>query len=86
MKIWKHSRLDFLMPALSIGQLLTTLVIAIRWESAPTLERATSFLLLVAMTVYNIIVISHLFTHTAWFRSPLPNRLVPKNYAPKLKN
>lgn len=76
MKIWKHSRLDFIMLALSIGQLLTTLLIAIYWESASTLARVTGFLLLVVMTVYNIIVISHLFTHTPWFRSPLLNRLV----------
>lgn len=76
MKIWKHSRLDFVMLALSVGQFLTTLVIASQWENASTPVRVTSFLLLVVMTVYNIIVISHLFTHTAWFRAPLLNRLV----------
>jgi fatty acid desaturase len=76
MKIWKHSRLDFLMLALSIGQFLTTLVIASVWDNASTLVRAASFLLLVVMTVYNIIVVSHLFTHANWFRQPLLNRLV----------
>jgi fatty acid desaturase len=74
MKIWKHSRLDVLMLALSVAQLIITLLIAGNWETASPLVRAGSFVLLVGMMVYNIIVISHLFTHTPWFRSPLLNR------------
>jgi fatty acid desaturase len=76
MKIWKHSRWDVLMVALSVAQFVITPLLALRWEAASSLERAASFVLLVVMTVYNIIVVSHLFTHTAWFRSPLLNRLV----------
>lgn len=76
MKIWKHSRLDVLMLALSVVQFVTTLLLAIYWEGFSTFGRAASFVLLVVMTVYNIIVVSHLFTHTPWFNSPLLNRLV----------
>lgn len=76
MKIWKHSYLDVVMLALSVGQFVTTLFLAITWEGASALTRVAGFVLLVWMTVYNIIVVSHLFTHTPWFRSPWLNRLV----------
>jgi len=76
MKIWKHSRWDVVMLALSVAQFVTTLLLAIRWEASSTLGRAAGFALLVVMTVYNIIVVSHLFTHTPWFNSLLLNRLV----------
>lgn len=76
MKIWKHSSLDLILLALSVGQFVTTLLLAYSWDKASVLVRLAGFVLLVAMTVYNIIVVSHLFTHTAWFRSPRLNRLV----------
>ena len=76
MKIWKHSHLDVIMLALSIAQAVTTLLFAIAWNAVPAIVRTAGFVLLVAMTVYNIIVVSHLFTHAPWFRSPLLNRLV----------
>ena len=76
MRIWKHSYLDVIMLALSVVQLVTTLFLAILWEGSSTLTRVGGFMLLVGMTVYNIIVVTHLFTHTPWFRSPLLNRMV----------
>jgi fatty acid desaturase len=76
MKIWKHSRWDFTMLALSIAQFVVTLFLALRWEGWSTLGRVASFMILTMMTVYNIIVVSHLFTHANWFNSPLLNRLV----------
>lgn len=76
MKIWKHSYLDVIMLALSVGQFGTTLLLATTWERASALTRVAGFLLLVGMMVYNIIVVSHLFTHTHWFRAPWLNRLV----------
>src|ERR1044071_9382348 len=76
MTIWKHSRLDALMLALSVAQFVLTLLLAATWETASSLVRAGGFVLLVGMMVYNIIVVSHLFTHTPWFRSPRLNRLV----------
>ena len=74
MTIWKHSRLDVFMLALSVAQLIITLLLAFAWDTASSLVRAIGFMALVGMMVYNIIVISHLFTHTPWFRSPLLNR------------
>lgn len=76
MKIWKHSYLDAIMLALSVAQFVTTLLLALSWEGASMPSRVAGFVLVIVMCVYNIIVISHLFTHAAWFRSPLLNRLV----------
>ena len=76
MKIWNHSRRDVILLALSVAQFVTTLLLAISWEASSTLSQVAGFALLVVMTVYNIIVVSHLFTHTPWFNSPLLNRLV----------
>jgi fatty acid desaturase len=76
MKIWKYSRWDFMMLALSIAQFIVTLFLAVRWEQWSTFGRVASFMILTAMTVYNIIVVSHLFTHASWFNSPRLNRLV----------
>jgi len=76
MKIWKYTPLDAVMLALSIGHLATTLLIAASWESLSPIGWAGSFALLIFMMVYNIIVISHLFTHVPWFESPLLNGLV----------
>lgn len=64
------------MLALSIAQFVTTLLLATYWDEWSTPGRLASFVVLTAMTVYNIIVVSHLFTHTPWFDSPLLNRLV----------
>ena len=76
MKIWKHSRLDAIMLGLSVAQFVITLLLAIEWQGLSTARRTAGFALLVVMTVYNIIVVSHLFTHTAWFNRPLLNRFV----------
>jgi fatty acid desaturase len=76
MKIWKHSSLDVIQLLLSVGQFVTTLLLASYWDEASVFVRVAGFVLLISMTVYNIIVGSHLFTHTAWFRSPRLNRLV----------
>ncbi len=76
MKIWKNSSLDLILLLLSVGQFVTTLLLAVSWNKASVLVRVAGFVLLVAMIVYNIIVVSHLFTHAAWFRSARLNRLV----------
>jgi len=76
MKLWKYTPLDAVMLALSVGHLVLTLSLAVGWERAPLLGRAGGFALLVFMMVYNIIVISHLFTHAQWFNSALLNGLV----------
>lgn len=60
---------------LSIGQFLTTLLLAATWDKAGIAFRLVGFVLLVAMTTYNIIVVSHLFTHTPWFNAPTLNAM-----------
>ena len=64
------------MLALSVTQFVATLLFAINWENITALGRAAGFTLLVLLTVYNIIVVSHLFTHAPWFSSSLLNRFV----------
>jgi fatty acid desaturase len=76
MKVWKHSRLDAQLLLLSVAHAATILWTAAAWNGATTGARAGSVLLLVAMTVYNIIVVSHLFTHAAWFEAPALNAAV----------
>lgn len=68
MKLWQYTRLDAFMLALSTLQLVCTIWIALHWQSYSVPAKFGSFVLLVFMMTYNIIVISHLFTHTAWFQ------------------
>lgn len=75
MKIWKHTRLDAAMLFLSIAQLVITLLLAASWKHFSLVGWVGSVALIVVMTVYNIIVVSHLFTHVPWFESPLLNSL-----------
>lgn len=76
MKIWKHSQRDAIMLLLSIGQFVTTLFLALRWQEWSTVGWVVSVVILTTMSVYNIIIVSHLFTHTPWFNSAHLNRLV----------
>src|SRR5688500_6324696 len=76
MKIWEYSAPGVAMLCSGLAQVQLMAFIAISWARLSLIGWAVSFMLLVAMTVYNIIVVSHLFTHTPWFNSPLLNRLV----------
>lgn len=75
MKIWKTTPLDGAMLAFSIMQFVTTLALAAYWEGLPLTWRAGGFAVMVLLMVYNIIVVSHLFTHVPWFNSELLNAL-----------
>lgn len=72
MKIWKNTPKDSILVALSLGQFGVTLTLAITWNTNSLPARVAGGALLTAMMTYNIIVISHLFTHVPWFVS---NRL-----------
>lgn len=76
MKLWKQTPLDAVLLALSGAHLATSAALCFNWERMPAAGRAGGFVLLVFMMVYNIIIVSHLFTHVPWFESPLLNRLV----------
>jgi fatty acid desaturase len=72
---WKASPLDAIMLALSLGQLATTIALDLNWHEFSVGAWAANFAFLTFMMTYNIIIISHLFTHTPWFASPLLNGL-----------
>jgi fatty acid desaturase len=76
MRIWRNSPWDALLLAFSLAQFAVTLWLAVRWDDASGLERVGGFAALAVMMAYNIIVVSHLFTHVPWFTSPLLNALV----------
>ena len=76
MKIWKHSPWDSLLLLYSIGQGVVMIALAASWAGQTWSERAGSAILLVLLQVYNIIIVSHLFTHTPWFERRWLNRLV----------
>ncbi len=73
MAIWKYSRWDAAMFALSLAQLLVTFWLAVRWGGPTWPAWGSNVLILAVMMTYNIIVISHFFTHTPWFKSPTLN-------------
>jgi fatty acid desaturase len=73
MRIWKHTRKDALLFGFSVAQLAVTVWFASQWDSHSALARAGGFVLVALMTAYNIIVVSHLFTHVPWFVSAKVN-------------
>jgi fatty acid desaturase len=73
--VWKNTSFDCVLFALSAAQPVATLWLAARWDESAGGIRALFFALLVFMTVYNVIVVSHVFTHQPWFRSQAMNRV-----------
>lgn len=71
--VWRNSPLDAILVALSFAQFGVTILLAVAWDEAGLPERAGSFALLVFMMGYNIIILSHLFTHQPWFRPAFLN-------------
>lgn len=76
MSIWRYTWLDCILVTFSIIQFVTMLILAENWEACSLFRKLGSGGLLICMMVYNIVVISHLFTHKPWFRSQLLNGLV----------
>jgi fatty acid desaturase len=75
MKLWKNSPLDAVMLGLSLTQTTVMFTLAARWEQASVVERAGGVVLLVFMTTYSNIIISHIYIHTLWFESRVLNAL-----------
>jgi fatty acid desaturase len=69
MKIWKYSPWDALLLMFSVAQLAVMLWLAAGWQATSIPGKAGGFAVLVVMMTYNIIVVSHLFTHVPWFVS-----------------
>ncbi|APU13116.1 fatty acid desaturase [Actinoalloteichus sp. GBA129-24] len=76
MAIWKHSRKDAILAAISVAQFAITFTLASTWNLMPLAGRITGGVLLTAMMAYNTIVVSHLFTHMPWFVSSKLNAVV----------
>lgn len=76
MKIWRYNRFDAMLLILSILQLFILFYLLNNWAFLGKIGKISGFLLVVFFTTYNIIIISHLFTHTPWFNSVWMNRLV----------
>jgi len=69
MTLWKHTPRDAFLLALSLLQFGATLALSAAWDEASVLVRGSTFAFLVIAMTYNIIIISHLFTHVPWFES-----------------
>src|ERR1700745_4008660 len=76
MALWKHSRKDVVLVAISLAQFAITFTLASTWDSTPLAGRIGGGVLLTLMMAYNIIVVSHLFTHVPWFVSDRLNAVV----------
>ncbi|ALG08364.1 fatty acid desaturase family protein [Kibdelosporangium phytohabitans] len=69
MRIWKHSPRDGILLAFSVVQLAVMIWLAAGWDEASVAWRVIGFVVIAVMTAYNVIVVSHLFTHVPWFAS-----------------
>lgn len=76
MKIWKYTVLDSLLFAFSIFQFVFMIGFAYCWGDLGNWTKFALFSVLCFLTTYNIIVVSHLFTHTPWFNSKFLNSCV----------
>ncbi|MGR9556459.1 fatty acid desaturase (plasmid) [Rhizobium leguminosarum] len=75
MKLFKYTGWDALPLSLSLGQFAATVSLAAIWQESSVVGRIAGFTLLVTMTVYNIVIVSHQFTHLGWFHRPQLDRL-----------
>lgn len=76
MRVWKHTPKDALLLAYSVGHLALMIWLAARWDVSPVGQSIGGGALVAVITAYNIIVISHLFTHVPWFTSAKLNAAV----------
>ena len=75
MKVWKQTRWDATLLALSVSHFAVCLLMAFTWAYLSPALRLVSFGFLVFAIVYNVIIVAHLFTHVPWFESPTLNAL-----------
>jgi fatty acid desaturase len=75
-KVWKNTPKDALLLGLSVAQFGITVLTAFAWSGASVPLRIAFGLILTMMMAYNIIVVSHLFTHVPWFVSDRLNGAV----------
>jgi fatty acid desaturase len=66
-RIWKNSAKDSILVGISIAHFAIILLMVGTWNSSLIGVRIADGIVLAVLTAYNIIVISHLFTHVPWF-------------------
>ncbi|WP_036768232.1 fatty acid desaturase family protein [Photorhabdus australis] len=76
MAIWRYSYWDSVMFILSILHMIATVTLVVYWDNFTIMSWLGNIVLLTLMTTYNIIVISHFFSHTPWFVSRTMNMFV----------
>ena len=76
MSIWKKSRLDAILVLFTLLQAASILVMAYTFELMSLEVKVFCALFLAASIAYNIIVVTHLFTHSRWFANEWLNRVV----------
>lgn len=76
MGIWRKTPKDAILVGLSLAHSAVAPILAITWETSSLPMRIAGGVLITVMTAYNIIVISHLFTHVPWFVSNRLNAVV----------
>ncbi|MEU4776724.1 fatty acid desaturase [Micromonospora sp. NPDC023633] len=76
MRVWKNTPKDALLLGYSVAQLVVTLWLATVWEESSLLWKVASTAGIAVLMSYNIIVVSHLFTHVPWFTSVRLNAMV----------
>ncbi|WP_405113429.1 fatty acid desaturase [Micromonospora sp. NBC_01405] len=76
MRVWKNAPKDALLLGFSVAQLVVMLWLATAWDEASILWKVASTVGIAVLMSYNIIVVSHLFTHVPWFVSARLNAMV----------
>ncbi|WP_027645117.1 fatty acid desaturase family protein [Salinispora oceanensis] len=76
MRIWHRSPMDGILLGYGVAQLAVMLWLAARWDRPTALGTSFSIGVIAVMVAYNIIVVSHLFTHSPWFVSRKLNAAV----------
>lgn len=76
MVVWKNSPLDAILVLLSLGEFGAVIALTSLWGGLGLAGRVVSYFLLTLLLVYNVIILSHLFTHRPWFSSPVLNRIM----------
>ncbi|HWM02064.1 MAG TPA: fatty acid desaturase [Actinophytocola sp.] len=76
MRIWKHTPKDAILLGYSVLHLVVMVWLAIAWDEPTVAGWLGGFVAVALLTAYNIIVVSHLFTHVPWFNSGTLNATV----------
>lgn len=76
MRIWKNSPKDSILVGITVLQLVAMITAAATWDSAPAAVKIVGGALLTMLMAFNIIVVSHLFTHAPWFADRRLNAVI----------